>query len=345
MEQITASSLWQKDQESGVFYGKPQGFWASVHPAGMGKLTLAFASDPCPAPEEIQRCFEELGADGLSYHLSPRENAPHSIQIVLKYKNITKKKEAIHDGKLFLEKLAACAQETAKQPCCEQCGAKTGPGFYLRGERGQSLCALCAEKENAEAEQAAQKHRRGNWVAAVSAALLGAMAGSALWIFTNQWGLLAGITGFAMAFLVMKAFAFGGGKFHTGGIFFCTALSVLALAASEAVCLGHSIFLAFGAEGYPFWDCVKAVPVFLQFPEIRAGVLGKMAVGYLFMAAGSFAALRGMTQKELAARGLVCLEPAEAAQPMDDEAKTEEEPLSGAPETAEETEADDEKNR
>lgn len=137
-----------------------------------------------------------------------------------------------------------------------------------------------------------------NAVLGVLGGMCGAALGAVLWIILGQIGFIAGLAGYAIVFLSVKAYVMFGGGISKGGLIACIIISVLAILAAEfastaiAICVELKQTYEMSVQ-----ETIRYMPEFLTEGTIISGILKNLAVGYGLAVWASFSYVRSMWKR------------------------------------------------
>lgn len=137
--------------------------------------------------------------------------------------------------------------------------------------------------------------RKENPLLGIIGAVFGVLIGSALWIAIAQIGFIAGIAGLAIIFCGMKGYEILGGKISKKGIVICIVLSCLVILGAEFVSIAIAVYGEMNKlYELTFTEALSWLPEVIQRPEVIAGIIKDLAVGYGLTIWASFAKLKNV---------------------------------------------------
>lgn len=166
---------------------------------------------------------------------------------------------------------------------CAQCGSpEYPPELYEVNGRPVFLCTACAARIEQETlvtrdEVSAQS---SNLFAGLVGALIGSLAGVAVWLLLDQLGFIAGISGALMAIGAMWLYAKLGGCLDKKGVICCIIVVAVMVFAANYLAYGIAYFKVLKPYGYTFGDCFKYQFQFLKMDEIVGGYIINLIIGY-----------------------------------------------------------------
>ena len=128
-------------------------------------------------------------------------------------------------------------------------------------------------------------------------ALAGSLIGVLVWVIIYKMGFVAGITGFIMSVCCFKGYEMLGGRIDKKGVWIAVAIAIVMLGAAELISVGLEIYDVFGEMyGISMADAFRAIPAFLEEPEIMGPIVKDLLFGYVFMAAASFSYIKNINR-------------------------------------------------
>lgn len=150
-------------------------------------------------------------------------------------------------------------------PACKYCGNQTDLGFFAIGGNVDTMCTECFNNNQMQMSNKAmtEANKQFNLPLGVLGAVLGALAGGAIWIITYQMGFLLFITGAVIVFLSCMLLNKMGGKFTTGGLVTALIISFAMIFIAEYLALGISFFIELNGDGYSFGEAFSYLNLIL----------------------------------------------------------------------------------
>lgn len=131
-----------------------------------------------------------------------------------------------------------------------------------------------------------------NKVMGTLGALLGSLAGAAVYFLLNQAGFIASISGLAGTYCALSLYRRFAGKQSNYGIRISIIFCLLSIAASCYFSLIYDIFQAFKTEGITIWLCLRYGYKFLADSTLRIYFIKDLVMGLLFCILGISNALK-----------------------------------------------------
>lgn len=181
---------------------------------------------------------------------------------------------------------------------CGSCGRQDA-ALNLCSVNGEMdfLCPDCFSRVNQSLElnRQAKKAVKGNPVAGIVGAFLGALIGAALWVLIYHLGYIAGLAGLVMAVLALKGYEKFAGNLNVIGIIVCLAMVAVMIYFANNVAFALEIYGAYKTEfDIGFSDAYRAIPEFLKDSEISAVYYKDLIIGYILTAVASAGTIYGM---------------------------------------------------
>lgn len=183
----------------------------------------------------------------------------------------------------ILKKVTSYCQLEGFVHTCKYCENENGLDFYSIQGNVEVICPECYEKiVNATTEKSA---KRENIDMGVVGAVLGALIGGAIWVGVYQLGYIVAIAAYLMVVCAVKGYEKLAGSLSKKGLWISIIVSIIVLFLAEYVCIGVEIYKVFDVT---IFEAIKAVPSFMELPEIMGAFIKDIVIGYVFMAIASF---------------------------------------------------------
>lgn len=125
--------------------------------------------------------------------------------------------KAIETIKLVLDEMINHLTNRNINSCCHHCNSKEMLAPYISYGEASYLCPSCSSKVEQQKLNVASE-KKGNTVAGILGATIGALLGGILMVLILQTGYIAGIAGLIMIMLSIKGYQLLGGKIDKVGI-------------------------------------------------------------------------------------------------------------------------------
>ena len=168
--------------------------------------------------------------------------------------------------------------EINQLPKCVHCGTQDNLGKYETPEGVSLLCLDCAAELNKKVET--YKEQKNHFVSGFFASLLGAIAGSVLWIALGMINFYASFAGYAIAFAAFWAYSKAGGKLTKAGVVINIVTVIVGILFAEYTGLVLAIWRA--NPGYSFIEYVAYINSILFLPEFLKSECINFVLGILF---------------------------------------------------------------
>ncbi len=184
----------------------------------------------------------------------------------------------------FVNGLTSQLKELNARNLCDSCGEPKMLEVFTLNHSVSMFCDTCSNKILQAIDE--KKKQPNNYLLGYLGSLVGALAGSIIWIVIGLFGFYASIAGYAIAYASFWGYNFLKGKNSKVGVFMNIANIVLALFFAEYV----GFFIQFMKE-FPELDLVSffsLTPVLLGDTEFLLPILPNLGLGLLFAGLGSF---------------------------------------------------------
>ncbi len=196
----------------------------------------------------------------------------------------------------FLKEITEYCRNSGLILSCEQCETPYDLSLYQADGVSHVLCPSCYANIADQIRQNVNRKAKegsGNIIGGIVGALLGSLLGVVLWVLIYQLGYISAIAGAVMVICALKGYEMLGGKLNTKGIVISCIISVLMVLVAEQTSLSIEIYNAYiDYYDITFFDAFRSAPSFLEEPDIRAAVIGDLAIGYILMAVGAWGTVR-----------------------------------------------------
>lgn len=290
------------EDKSGIIYGEMNGVFIMIQqdPAVLAKHTVmlwvkAGGMDPVPSVVDyLNQCTAKY---------KYLQTASYSgTKIIAEFQGLGFQwgKNYVPCLDEFLRDITAYCRNNQLVQCCESCQGESSLSLYQVDGVGHLFCSSCyaSVAEQIQRTKHEKKKRSGNVVGGIVGALLGALIGGVLWVLVYQLGYISAIAGAVMIICALKGYELLGGKLSKAGVIISCIISIAMVLVAEQVSLGIAVFDAY--KDYveiSFFDAFRAVPDFLQEPEIMSSVVRDVIIGYVLMAVGAWGTIRQALKK------------------------------------------------
>lgn len=178
----------------------------------------------------------------------------------------------------FLDNLKSILVKLEVKQSCIHCGEKENLSLYVNSSSPCILCNNCASQLMNQIE--AMNNAKNNYLIGFFASLLGAIVGSAAWIFLGLIGWYASAAGYLIAFAAFWAYKKAGGKLTKTGVILNIICVVLGLIFAEYT--GIVIALAKEFPEGNLLGYIIVTPTLFLIPEFLKHELISIGIGGLF---------------------------------------------------------------
>lgn len=176
---------------------------------------------------------------------------------------------------------------------CEFCGTPDDLMLYQLNSVPHLICPDCLNQVGQQAEQKKADFKaqgQGNVLFGIVGSILGSLLGVLIWVIIYELGYISAIGAVILVVCAFKGYELLGGRMTKLGIAISCIVSVLMILFAEQIGLALEIYDYYHVEeGITFFDAFRAVPYFLQDPELFKAVLPDILVGVGSVLAGSVA--------------------------------------------------------
>lgn len=165
-----------------------------------------------------------------------------------------------------------------RMPKCVHCGSEENLSTYSTPEGNSILCDECAEELQKKIDNYSQLDN--NYIQGFFASLLGAIAGSVIWILLGFINVYASFAGYAIAAAAFWAYGKAGGKLNKVGVVLNIITVILGIIFAEYAGIALSVIR--GNPGYSFIEYINAVNNILFIPEFLKHEAINLLLGGLF---------------------------------------------------------------
>ena len=213
----------------------------------------------------------------------------HAVIVNLKNdKNLT-----VWDLDKIMKEIAGFASQNGYVQCCRHCGQETPIDVCSINGYNDLSCPNCL----GQLAENQPKLKEVNLPLGIVGALAGSLIGVLVWVIIYKMGFVAGITGFIMSVCCFKGYEMLGGRIDKKGVWIAVAIAIVMLGAAELISVGLEIYDVFGEMyGISMADAFRAIPAFLEEPEIMGPIVKDLLFGYVFMAAASFSYIKNINR-------------------------------------------------
>lgn len=213
----------------------------------------------------------------------------HAVIVNLKNdKNLT-----VWDLDKIMKEIAGFASQNGYVQCCRHCGQETPIDVCSINGYNDLSCPNCL----GQLAENQPKLKEVNLPLGIVGALAGSLIGVLVWVIIYKMGFVAGITGFIMSVCCFKGYEMLGGRIDKKGVWIAVAIAIVMLGAAELISVGLEIYDVFGEMyGISMADAFRAIPAFLEEPEIMGPIVKDLLFGYVFMVAASFSYIKNINR-------------------------------------------------
>lgn len=153
-----------------------------------------------------------------------------------------------------------------------------------------NLCDNCAEEvgQSLKENQTAIKAKKGNFLAGIVGAVLGALIGCAAWVLIYRLGYIAGIAGLIMGICAMKGYALLGGHLDKKGVIASVVIMIAACYFANKLAWTWEAYDALKEFGITFFDAFRNLGAIVSESGLTGPYYGDLAIGYGLTALASF---------------------------------------------------------
>lgn len=212
----------------------------------------------------------------------------------------------------FMKDIASAFYSRGYSNCCSRCGSQDFLSNFRLYNKPSLLCMDCFRKLDTSNGVNAEQERRENPVMGFVGALAGAIIGAILWVIIYKMGYIAGLAGFAICALALKGYEKLGRGLNKTGVVISMILTIAMVFIAQYISLALEIYSAYSEYGYSgitIFDCLKIVPEFLGYDDVKRGFILDLVVGYGLTVVASFSLIRksfviatGTAQSEIVSR-------------------------------------------
>ncbi len=172
---------------------------------------------------------------------------------------------------------------------CMECGSPYELSVYEINGTSSWLCGSCASRtlNRLEREQEEIQNRNSYFGKGICGALLGILAGIALYVVLGLLGYVAAISGLLMALLSMKLYEKFGGCLDKKGILACIALLLLAVPLANRLTWTGTAFYALKDYGWTLGECFRDLNYIIESTNLQRQFRADLMLGYFFTLLGS----------------------------------------------------------
>lgn len=295
IQAMQADMGWKLSGQSLI--GQMDGYWFFITQPGMFQPIVVKSAVFGPDSPKLQPVMQAIKARKKVYKIGRVANEHHVLVVALNADTSVDKSKA-RVSELILE-LARLLAQFGISSGCSICGSNEPLETVRIGEAPASICPTCNERLRSEfARIVDHNERSGNYFTGIIGALLGAIAGAALWLLISYLGFYASIVGFVMAFLAQSGYRLFKGKIGRGMPLVILVAVVLGIFAANTVEI--AIGLAQDPEiGLTFGEALIVAP--LAYIDTELFYVGKVwlnsGVGLLFALMGSWRTIRNLASE------------------------------------------------
>ncbi len=240
----------QYDQRFNVLYGQKNGYDVLVTALDKRypyRLTIQIAARNTSSTEMDKTTKKELVKSVDAITGMKQEEYTFSFH----QKNITnqaKLKVALMDS---IQGILAGLQARAYQPCCGHCGQSRPTEDFRLGNMNMQICLECQGRlrDNSQRSAIIREQKREHVVMGTIGALIGSLLGVLCIIVLSQAGFISALSGFVMAWGVIKGYEILGRKLTERGMIICIIVMIAMIYVGDridwAILLGGDLLVSF----------------------------------------------------------------------------------------------------
>lgn len=281
-----------------IYYGRYKNFRISISfRVGFGNLVKVFGNfGNAEDREKAGQALKELFGMGLKY-FKDYSIKDGSIAILLNKQLGAVKCE---EFEFVLDKLHEVIGETEMvQPACEMCNSKENIRFAVSKEFTEpvGVCPVCANEmaKKYSADSKVEEAKPNNYGVGFLAGIVFSLGGVILWILLGMAGIIAGLAGFAIAFLMSFGYKKAGGKINKFSAITMIVLSLVMVIVADYLTLCVAAVTQLGVD---FFDAFLVMPqAFAESSELLTAFLTDLAFGIVFTLLASINLFRSILQE------------------------------------------------
>ena len=184
----------------------------------------------------------------------------------------------------FLKVLLSYIKDIEGKSICDNCDNTEGLSYYTNGSVFSLLCEKCGNETIARFEK--DKSKATNYAKGFLFSLIGALAGSVLWIIIGSFGFFASIAGLAISYCAFKGYEIAKGKFTRKGI----VINIITIFIAFVFAQYAVLFIEFMKEyeNLNLLDFILITPVLFTDLEFVKALLPDIGLGILFVFLGTY---------------------------------------------------------
>ncbi len=247
-------------------------------------LRMDVASDMDPGNIRLNEFVSKLAAENKNLKRVALDGA--TLALFLKKPFALKKLPGVIDE---------CAQPVFEflrtgfyRSACSNCQSTSAAvKLYEVNGYAEYLCEACAaaRRSGLEANQVSAKAQKSNFFPGLAGAILGSLAGIALWVLVYYLGYIAGLAGLLMAVLALKGYEKFGGALDVKGVITCIVVLILAVIFANKLSWSLEAYSALKEYGWTFGECFRELGYILEESDLTGSYYGDLAIGLILTAA------------------------------------------------------------
>lgn len=215
--------------------------------------------------------------------------APYRFTIGLRNASFAKKVPELVNG--VMEPILNFLMTNGYASGCGCCGSNTAAlNCWSVNAELFYLCDECAEEvsQSLKENQVAAKAKKGNFLAGIVGAVLGALIGCAAWVLIYKLGYIAGIAGLIMGICAMKGYELLGGHLDKKGVIASIVIMIAACYFANKLAWSWEAYDALKEIGITFFDTFRNLDAIIIESGLTGSYYGELAIGYGLTALASF---------------------------------------------------------
>jgi hypothetical protein len=292
LQPLQASWNWKQHGTSIV--GKRADWWFVIGQSGALQPIVVSAALANLQPASLEQLKAAILAKRKLYKLSQFDNKNHVLTFSLKADfSSAKNAERVE---LLVEDLIVSFRQLGLVSGCQLCAGEQALHAVRIGENTAAVCDACHAHLEEQFSGIVEKNEvQGNYLTGLIGALLGALAGSALWLLVSYLGFYASIVGFVIAFLAQYGYRLFKGRVSRAMPLIVAVSVVLGVLAANVAEVAISL-VQDPEIGMSWADAIHYAPMALYDTELFyvGQVWGGIAIGMLFAFLGGWRTIRGL---------------------------------------------------
>lgn len=286
---------WKRN--GSTLIGQQDGYWFTISQVGVFQPILVTAAIAGLESVKLEQLKLAVKSKKKAYKLNRMTNENHVVKFLIN-QDTHNDKNVAHVTELIFDLTKAFARFELKGGC-QLCAAEEPLETVRIGENPAAICLECHEKLKETFAGIVEKNElQGSYFTGIIGALIGALAGAALWLLVSYLGYYASIVGFVMAFLAQLGYRLFKGRLQKGMPF------IILISVIFGIFVANTVEIAIGLAqdpdvGLTFMESLRIAP--LAFIDNELFFVGKVwanaGLGLLFAFLGSWKTIRNLTKE------------------------------------------------